>query len=326
VIFDAGFLLSYSAVIYIIAFYHDLYNKVLFKNWLSDKIWQSVVVTLVAQAGTLPLTIMLFNRFPTYFLLTNIVIVPLSSLLIIIGCFIPILFPVHLVSSFLAAVLNLLTGLTEYLTFRASSLPSSTIENIGMTAIDCALLTAGLFLFSIYIFKKHSFSVLYPLSLLLIFVTVVTARDISIRNSNELIVYNTPGISTVGIKTGKVLNLYSDSICPGPEVIKHCSTLGLEIRSNKLMNKNYCLKAGSKKILICNSADNIIIDKFLPDIVVFTGLKPDTRKLDLAAHLPENVIISSKAGSGFKFSVKNSSERSENIYSIKKSGAFTAPI
>src|ERR1035437_8382813 len=83
VIFDAGFLLSYSAVVYIICFYKDFYLFLHFKNWLTDKIWQSVVVTLIAQAGTLPLTIMLFNRFPTYFILANITIVPISNLLII---------------------------------------------------------------------------------------------------------------------------------------------------------------------------------------------------------------------------------------------------
>ena len=101
VIFDAGFLLSYSAVIYIIAFYRELYQKLEFKNFISDKIWQSAVVTIVAQAGTLPLTITLFNRFPTYFILTNIIIVPLSSVLVIIGCLVPILFPLKFLSSFL---------------------------------------------------------------------------------------------------------------------------------------------------------------------------------------------------------------------------------
>ena len=81
VIFDAGFLLSYSAVIYIICFYQgSLYQNSSLRTGSSDKIWQSAVVTIVAQAGTLPLTIMLFNRFPTYFMLTNIIIVPLSSL------------------------------------------------------------------------------------------------------------------------------------------------------------------------------------------------------------------------------------------------------
>ena len=326
VIFDAGFLLSYSAVIYIIAFYKDFYSKVFFKNWISDKLWQSAVVTIIAQAGTLPLTIMLFNRFPIYFLLTNILIVPLSSLLIIIGCLIPFLFPVRIISSFLALILNYLTGLTEYLTSQASSLPSSTIENIGMTTVDCVILTVLIFLLTSYILKKHSLSVFYPISVLLVFITFLTVRDISNRYSNELIVYNTPGISTVGIKTGKILNLYSDSIYTAPEVIKHCSTLGLEIKSNKLVNKNYCLKAGSKKILICNNADNILIDKFLPDIVIFAGLRPDNRKLYSANEHTESVIFSSKYPSGYNIPLKPFYKNMNKIYYVNKSGAFIAPI
>jgi competence protein ComEC len=326
VIFDAGFLLSYSAVIYIIAFYKDFYNKILFKNWISDKIWQSAVVTIIAQAGTLLLTIMLFNRFPTYFLLTNIIIVPLSSLLIIIGCLIPVLFPVNLISSFLALILNYLTGLTEYLTYQASSLPSSSIEGIGMTTIDCAILTAGMFLLTSFILKKNLFSVLYPISLLLIFITSLTVRDISNRYSNELIVYNTPGISTIGIKTGKILNLYSDSVYPPPEVRKHCSTQGLEIKSNKLINNNYCLKAGTKKILICNTADIILIDKFLPDIVIFTGLKPDTRNLNSAKHNTKSIIISSKSPSGYSYPASTFSKPGNKIYFVNKSGAFITQI
>lgn len=326
VIFDAGFLLSYSAVIYIIAFYKDFYNSILFKNLISDKIWQSAVVTIIAQAGTLPLTIMLFNRFPTYFLLTNILIVPLSSLLVIIGCLIPLLFPIHLISSFLALLLNFLTGITEYLTLRASSLPSSTIENIGMTTIDCVILTAGMFLLTSYILKKNSFPAIYPLSVFLILITSLTIRDISTRNSNELIVYNTPGKSTIGIKTGKIMNLYSDTIYPVPEVIKHCATLGLEIKSKKLVNKIYCLKAGTKKILICNTADGMLIDKFHPDIVIITELRPGTGNLFLAGQNTERVIISTKSPSHYEKPVNSFSESRNDIYFVNKSGAYTGPL
>jgi competence protein ComEC len=69
VIFDAGFQLSYTAVIYIICFYRDLYVKLRFRHKIPDLIWQSVAVTVIAQAGTLPLTVMLFNRFPVWFIL-----------------------------------------------------------------------------------------------------------------------------------------------------------------------------------------------------------------------------------------------------------------
>ncbi len=96
VIFDAGFLLSYSAVVFIISFYRDFYLKIRFRHRIPDLIWQSAAVSIIAQAGTLPLTVMLFNRFPTWFILSNIIIVPLSSIVIIVGCLVPLTFRLHL--------------------------------------------------------------------------------------------------------------------------------------------------------------------------------------------------------------------------------------
>jgi competence protein ComEC len=213
VIFDAGFLLSYSAVIYIICFYRDLYLKIRFNHRIPDLIWQSAAVTIIAQAGTLPLTVMLFNRFPTWFILSNIIIVPLSSVVIIIGCLLPLTFPVHFLSQFLAIILDKLTGLTELLTEKASSLPFSTIENIGLTTINCILLTITIFLFTFFILRKKSIPVLYPLSALLLLVLSGTIRVVSTKSTNELIVYNTIGYSATGVRTGRILNLYSDLCC-----------------------------------------------------------------------------------------------------------------
>ena len=242
VIFDAGFLLSYSAVIYIICFYYDFYQLLLVKNWLADKIWQSAAVTITAQAGTLPLTIMLFNRFPTYFILANITIVPVSNLLIVTGCLVPMFFHIHFLSHFLAMLLNYLTGLTEWLTFRAASLPYSTIEGIGLTTSGCILLTCTIFLFSYWLLKKRSIPLFYPLLFLVLFVLSGTLREFSSKSSNELIVYNTVGSSTVGIRTGKILNLLSDTSVVLPEVKKHCATLGLRLKSTSLINGSYYLK------------------------------------------------------------------------------------
>lgn len=326
VIFDAGFLLSYSAVIYIISFYKDLYSKLHFKNWLTDKIWQSAVITIIAQAGTLPLTITLFNRFPTYFLLTNIIIVPLSSLLIILGCIMPVFFPVHFFSLIIAFILNHLTWLTEYITFRASSLPWSTIENIGMTSLECALLTGTIFLFTCYIIKKESFSAFYPLTVFFLFVISGSVKEIRTRTTNELIVYNTPGSTTVGIKTGKILNLYSDTLTVKAEVIKHSSTLGLKIKQNNLTNESYCIQAGLKRIAICKSPDNTVFKKFKPDIVVLTGSKPHPEKCSFPEKYPEALIISSKSSVRYQIPPQRDFKEIDTIHLVRKSGAFIRRI
>jgi competence protein ComEC len=325
VIFDAGFLLSYSAVIYIISFYQDFYLKMQFKNWLTDKISQSAVVTIVAQAGTLPLTIMLFNRFPTYFILTNIIIVPLSNLLIVFGCLVPLLFPIRFLSQFIGIILNYLTGLTEKLTAIAASLPWSNIENIGMTTVECILLTVTIFLFSLFLLKKQSFSVIYPISALFLFVLSGTVTEISTRTVNEVIVYNSPGSNTIGIKTGKILNLYSDTSLVGSEVLRHCATLGLKIETNKLSNNIYCLETGEKKILIGNSLNKNILKNFAPDIVILTGLRPEIENNLSLIRSPETLIISG-ASSGFHLPPENFFTDIDTVHLVKKSGAFIKRI
>jgi competence protein ComEC len=322
VIFDAGFLLSYSAVIYIISFYRDFYQKLQFNFWLTDNIWQSAVVTIVAQAGTLPLTIMLFNRFPVYFIITNLIIVPLSSLLIILGCIVPMLFPVKFLSQLVATILNYLTGITELLTERAASLPWSNIENIGMTTIQCILLTVTIFVFSCYLLKKRPFSILYPVWLLILFLIAGTVTGIETRITNKVIVYNTPGSSTIGIKTGRILNIYSDTSVAGQEVQRHSATLGLRTKTVVITNKPQFLEAGNKKIFIGPSVNKNIIQSFNPDIVILTGLRPVFEKNLTAQELPGILIITSQASTGFRLPIQFDNALTDRVHFVRKSGAF----
>jgi competence protein ComEC len=326
VIFDAGFLLSYSAVIYIISFYSGLYRMVIFKNRLTDKIWQSAVVTIVAQAGTLPLTILLFNRFPVYFILANITIVPVSNLLIITGCLIPIFFPLRFLSHLLAVLLNHMTGLTEYMTSIVASLPSSTIENIGMTTTECILLTCTIFLFSYWLLNRKTFPFIYPAIFLLLFFMNGLIKDFSSKTTNELIIYNTPGSTTIGVKTGKILNLYADTTVVRPEVYRHASSLGLSIRTNMLNDSYQCLETGDKKILITGYLNNLIIRNYNPDIVILTGIRPSIENNISMPHPPELIIVSSKATSGFRFPLQTVRSPIDSIHLVRKSGAFVKRI
>ena len=325
-IFDAGFLLSYSAVIYIICFYQDLYLQLHIKNRPIDKVWQSAVVTIVAQAGTLPLTIMLFNRFPTYFILTNIIIIPFSSLLIVTGCLVVLTFPVPFLSHFLATILNYLTGTTELLTRKASSLPYSTIENIGMTNVECILLSVTIFLFSFFVLKKKPFSIIYPLAFMILFVLAGTISEISTRTTNELIVFNTPGRSTVGIRTGKTLNLYSDTISAGQEISRMCATQRLNIKRYPLNNKLWFIKAGEKNIFISDTLVKSTLEELRPDIVIITGLRPVIDKNISKEQSPDVLVISSGVPSYFKTSPYSVFNSADTVHIVRKSGAYISGI
>jgi competence protein ComEC len=326
VIFDTGFLLSYSAVIYIIVFYKDLHRKFVQANYLTDKIWQTAALTIVAQAGTLPLTIAMFNRFPSYFILTNVVIVPLSSLLVISGCLVPLLFPLKLVSRFIGMILSNLAGLTEFLTKEAASLPYASIENIGMTTTGCILFSATIFLFSIAVLKKRSMPSIFPLAALLILVSAGTAREISTRVTNEIIVYNTPGSSTIGIRTGKILNLYSDSAVERPEVKKHCATLGLKIKMNISGTRSDCITAGDTRILITGSLNQEILEYHSPDIVILTGKKPVVELERFPRWKPSFLVIAADGPPLFSRNRNKKQLKAFPLYLVRESGAFTGRI
>jgi competence protein ComEC len=322
VIFDAGFLLSYAAVIYIIGFYKDLYLKFQSRYWVMDKIWQSAVVTLVAQAGTLPLTIMLFNRFPIYFIITNIIIIPVSSLLIVVGCLVPITFPIQIVSQSLASVLNFLSWLTEFLTYIAASLPYSTIEKIGMTPIECILLTGVISLFIYFLLKNQSINIKYPVMAMIIFVSAGTVKEFIKRKHNELIVYNTPGYSTIGIKTGQILNLYTNNNTVPAEVVRHCAALGLKLTEDRSDDTIRFLKAGKKIITITNSLRSCYMNDTSIFYIILTGNRPFIDKNFAITPLAGKVIITSGVGSGFHLPDHLASKEKKAIWSVKKSGGF----
>ncbi len=325
-IFNTGFLLSYSAVIYIVSFYHDLYSRLHFKNILSDKIWQSAVVTIVAQAGTLPLTIMLFNRFPTYFMVTNILIIPFTSLLIIISCLVVITFPLPFLSTLLSTIAGYLAGTTELLTKSASSLPFSTIENIGMTTVESILLTLTIFTFSYFILKRKSFSILYPLSFLLLYVSAGTFSAISVKSTNELIVFNTPGFSTVGIRRGKILNLYSDLTPAGQDVTKMCATLGLKLKYNPVNENPYVIRAGTKTILISGNLDKQVLQELRPDIAILTGRWPGIENNIATEEYPDALIVSSGVSAGFSLTHQKTVNSTDTVHFVRNAGAYISGI
>lgn len=82
-IFDPGFQLSYSAVLSILLFYRPIQKGFSFRWKIMQWGWELIAVTLAAQILTTPISIYHFHQFPTYFLIANMLVVPLSSILLL---------------------------------------------------------------------------------------------------------------------------------------------------------------------------------------------------------------------------------------------------
>jgi hypothetical protein len=183
-----------------------------------------------------------------------------------------------------------------------------------------------IFIFSYFFLYKKSISILVPVSGIILFVLYGTINEISIRSTNELIVYNTPGSSTIGIRTGKILNLFSDTLVVNQAVMRHCASLGLKIKSNELNNNYYSILAGNKQILICDTPETFGNNRNKPDIMIVTG-KMTSFGNNVPHIMPAEVLIISSVTVPGSLKLNQAHNGSiDTIHYIRKSGAFTARL
>lgn len=117
---QAGFQLSYSAVIAIVSFLPYYERWVASKSSVLNKLYSGIGVTLIATAATTPFVWLYFGQFPTYFLLSNLLVTAISFILVFCGfllvlcCHIPILN--ECLGFCVECLLKLLFGLAQWIT------------------------------------------------------------------------------------------------------------------------------------------------------------------------------------------------------------------
>lgn len=146
VIFHIGFQLSYAAVLGIMLFQAPLKNIIRSPFKVLQPIAELCTVSVAAQLMTLPLCLYHFHQFPTYFLIANIVAVPLSTAVLYIGL---IFFSMHWWSPVAYLSINLSDTLIRIMNIfigYIDCLPYALLERIPCTLFDCALLYTLLYI------------------------------------------------------------------------------------------------------------------------------------------------------------------------------------
>ena len=144
-IVSVGFQLSYIAVLGIVYLQPKIYRWWSFDFWLWDKIWALTAVSLAAQIATFPISVYYFHQFPTYFWLSNLIVIPaafvilsLGLLVVGVGFLAPVLLPP--VGTVLQAIIqgvNALVGMIEWL-------PASSFTQLYLDFPQLLLLYGGI--------------------------------------------------------------------------------------------------------------------------------------------------------------------------------------
>lgn len=189
-VLDVGFQLSYLAVAGIILLYKPIYDVYLTSAWLPDKLWSILAISLAAQIATLPITLYTFHQFPNYFMLTNLFVVPLSSLIIYVGILLMAVGAIPMLSMICAKLLIVLVWLLNSIIHFIEQLPYSTLRGIHISSLEMFLLYLIICMGFLYLMKKQiSFLYLFLCVCIVLNLVVLDFRLQRLR-SNRLIVYN----------------------------------------------------------------------------------------------------------------------------------------
>ena len=217
---DAGFLLSYCAVAGIVLVQPMIEGWWKPQSKIMKPLWSLTSVTLAAQVFTFPLGLYFFQQFPTWFLLTNMVVIPLSTICLYAG----LLFLsfswwtwfgsiLALAFGFLVSLLNSSVGFTEFL-------PHAVVQTSAWTIIEIILLYAVIIFVLIVFRMKVRKAVFGTLSCMLVLTICIAAgkhREISTR---EIDVFQINKGFAVGIvENGKVTVLSDSATLADPEQI-----------------------------------------------------------------------------------------------------------
>ncbi|KYG81986.1 competence protein ComEC [Roseivirga ehrenbergii] len=209
-IMSVGFQLSYLAVFGIVYLQPKFYNLFDIHNYWLDKIWAISCVSLAAQIATAPLSILYFHQFPSYFLFSNLFVIPAAFAMLIMGLAVLALGGIP----YLGEAINWLTEsfvrIVNWLVHWVRWLPGSTLDGIHLTTGETWLIYAVIIMLIILLTERQFKYLMWALSFCLLFVFSQVNHWGSYRNA-EFSVLNVSGESVLDFRVGNKSKLVADT-------------------------------------------------------------------------------------------------------------------
>jgi len=207
-----GFQLSYLAVLGIVIFQKPIYNCFYIKNKWLDKIWQLMSVSTAAQLLTFPVCIYYFHQFPNLFLITNIVAVPLATIILYSGIALLAFSQIPYVGIYLGKLVGGLTWVMNKFILWVNDLSFAVWDKIPATVLSTWLLYAMVAGLSVWLIDKRKKYFVAGMISLLAFTATIGYNKIQTGKQQKLIVYNVPQHQAIDFVNGNNYKFVGDSV------------------------------------------------------------------------------------------------------------------
>lgn len=218
-IMEVGFQLSYLAVFGIIYIQPRLYSlwysnyswagKI--GNWLIDKIWVLTSVSIAAQIATFPLGLLYFHQFPNYFLVSNIIVIPLATLIIYIGILLFVISPISPLALITSSLFKWLIFNLNLIIIKFEKLPYSLLNEIAISVTETWIIYLVILLTLSY-FASHRITHLKAALTLIILLCIYQLNEtVSQKKQKKITIYNIKNTTAIEFTDGKKSYFFADS-------------------------------------------------------------------------------------------------------------------
>jgi len=211
-IFDVGFELSYLAMFGIVFYQKKISRWHSPKTKFGNYIWEMVSVSLAAQLTTSPIAIYYFSQFPNYFLLTNLCVVSLSTVMMVTGVITLAISFNSFLSHWVGFLLSLEVKIMNNIILFIEKLPGALTTHISLNFTQVILLYV--IIIALYIFHKDKKKQLLfcMLTLLNLFLFIDIIDIIKNKHRIEVVKYElSRGVAFQFCYNGQAI-IFSDSI------------------------------------------------------------------------------------------------------------------
>lgn len=259
-LFHMGFWLSHLAVAGIVTFY-PVFSKLysgqnIFIRWGGDL----ASVSLAAQIGTLPLSLYTFRAFPSWFLLSNFLILPLVAPILVLAKFLVMFSEIRFFSLMIAGVLNDLLGFMLEVVEWLDSLPWSYMQGLWVNAATMWILYA-LMIFLMLWYHTRMRIMLKGTLFLLLFLMLVLHQDYWRKSKTDrFVIFDVKRENVIGvIESGQGL-IIADTSVSCRNIDFACS--GFFARNSFNFDRKFlseCWNASGEAMICCSGTNRFLV-------------------------------------------------------------------
>ena len=177
-------------------------------RWIS----RMVAVSLAAQLSTLPLSILYFNQFAPASILSNLLVIPLATLILYAGFGYFIFAGTEPLAAALSTVLRILSSLLEWFTRCLADIPGAYVGELSLVPFQVILIYTCGVLVLICLRRRTTRGMFLLLVSVILLLASSSLREYQIRNHQKIYVFNMQRETAIIFVNGRQSFLYGDEV------------------------------------------------------------------------------------------------------------------